>query len=234
LNQTIHIKENAKNTRDKSNSVPSASVPQRSVAVGKPISRMPQVFDEPLRLSQIDQSVFQELPELLQKDILKSVDLSKKSTRKRTASVFHRPNVKAQKGMHDDEAVYSSTFERLASSLQNNILQSVAHHLHSNKVSEGISVLETDLAGADGQLEYLLSTDAVDKTSDLETLIDILKNEFKCTNASGIPLESKWFFCRGINRLGCTYNSFKGFASTLVQVMQQELLAKTCAHFCLD
>jgi len=238
LKQSIHIKESAKNSRDKSYSVASASVPLRGPATtGKPVARMPQVFNEPLRLSQIDQSVFQELPENLQKDILKNVDLSKKSNRKRTASVFHRPNMKAQKSSNDDEAAHSDTFKRLASSLQNGILQSFAYFVHSNKVSEGISVLETDLAGANGQLESLFACFAdadADKPSDLDTLIDILKNEFKYTNGIGIPLESKWIFCRGINRLGCTYNCFKEYAIRLIQVMQQELLNETCTQFYLD
>ena len=211
-------------------------MPRNGTATAKPIAKMPQVFDEPLRLSQIDQTVFQELPESLQKDILKSVDLSKKSSRKRTANVFCGPNAKAQKGSsNDDEAEYSNTFKRLISSLQNDILQCLASCIHSNKVSKGISLLESGLA--DGRLESLLTTDAVatvNRTSDLHTLIDILKNEFKYSNDIGIPLESKWFFCRGIHRLGCTYNCFKGYASRLVQVMQQELLAVTGTQFCLD
>ena len=198
---------------------------------------MPQVFYEPLRLSQIDQSVFRELPESLQKDVLKSVDLSKKSSRKRAASVFHGAKIKAQKGSsNDDEVAYSNTFKRLVSSLQNDVLRSLASFIHSNKVSEGICILESGLA--DGQLDSLFATDevaaVVDSSSDLDTLIDLLKNEFsKYSNNIGIPLESKWLFCRGIHRLGSTYKSFKGYANRLVQVMQQELLAVTGAHFFL-
>lgn len=147
-------------------------------------------YYEPLRMSQIDTSVLNELPESVQQEILKSIDPTKKNKRKVNAAKGTRTT---DHKLTDNGEQYKASKRKLEEAYTSLVvtlpplLVVAAEHLHAGNVASAIANLQTWLSRHQN-------------AEHLETFKHLVFLEFE-SNASDVLLEHAWVLCRGIHRI---------------------------------
>lgn len=159
-------------------------------------SRVPFIEYDPMRMSQIDTSVLNELPVSLQQEVLKSMEPfqgGKVKKRKNVATKTSPQNTLNRKTALEKNALeLEGQFLSLKQTLPES-LQAVAEVLHAGNVVGFLSGVE----------KWLSKRDSIDQTH-VSTVVEIICCECR-SNASVVPLDGQWTLCRGIKRIFSTY-----------------------------
>lgn len=175
---------------------------------------------DPIRMSQIDMTVLNELPPSLKQDVLLSIDPSKirpksrKSHNKRCSTINKKERM--EQGIQECNIRFGELIVLLSGAWS-----SAACLLHSGNITSCIAELDKYLSSMTDNSESLEKSFGVFK--------EITANEI--SHSFSIPLRDMWVLARGIRRLGIQHKRFSSYAEVLEGIIQNEIESRYSAGF---
>jgi DNA repair protein REV1 len=175
---------------------------------------------DPLRMSQIDTNVLNELPNSLREEIIRSIDPSKKKPKRAGADKAKIQSRTKQNGIIDSLYIkckeqrenLSGKIEQIATNLPQDA-RAIIQDLHMGNTIGFIAALEAYLSHHD-------NSEAFDHTiEDIKRIISL-----ECGSiASNTSPEGWWIIQRGVHRLSAKFHMLRKHAPAILHILQNKM-----------